>query len=311
MAVYCLRADGTAATFDGPGGSLSVPLFANPAARGGRMRRRMRRLGELARARSLELVVPAGGEDLTERCRRAAEGGADRVLVAGGDGSFHCALRGLAGTRCALGLVPGGTGNDLAESLGIPRRLEAALDLALGGRPRAIDLGDASERPFGVYCGVGFDSEAALWIDRRPTKGKLIYVAAALRTMLRFLPPEIRVEHDAGVFEGPAMLAVAANCYRFGGGMRIAPEARPDDGFLDLVIVRKISRLTLLALLPRVFSGGHVGHPAVEIVRTRRARIRLDREVRPALDGEIAPEPTREVRLGVRPRALRVVTDTA
>src|SRR5262249_56341071 len=107
----------------------------------------------------------------------------------------------------------------------------------------------------------------------------LVYPYAVLHTLATFKPPRLRVEHDQGTFEGGAMFAVAANLPRFGGGMRIAPDARIDDGLLDLVIVREIPRRTLLSVFPRVYTGRHVTHPAVTLVRTSRVTITLDRDM--------------------------------
>src|SRR4029078_9829975 len=106
-------------------------------------------------------------------------------------------------------------------------------------------------------------------------RGKWIYPYATLRMLSSFSPPILRAEHDSGVFEGAAMFAVLANSARYGGGMQIAPGADLCDGLLELVIVRAISKLQLLRVFPKVFKGEHVSHPAVSVVRTRRARLTL------------------------------------
>jgi diacylglycerol kinase (ATP) len=117
----------------------------------------------------------------------------------------------------------------------------------------------------------------------------------------------VTVEHDGGRFHGPAMFVTLANGPAFGGGMRIAPEAENDDGVLDLVIVKAIPRRTLLAVFPKVYAGRHVGHPAVELVRTRRARFALDREMTAFADGEpMLPVGAAGIELEVVPGALAV-----
>ena len=124
-----------------------------------------------------------------------------------------------------------------------------------------------------------------------------------------FQPPAMRIVHDEGVFEGRVMFATLANLPRFGGGMRIAPQAQIDDGILDLVIVKEVSRRTLLAVFPKVYNGRHAGHPAVLFVRTRRAEISIDRAM--TLYG--GGEPVRPMAAGepvtaeVVPGALSVV----
>jgi diacylglycerol kinase (ATP) len=141
----------------------------------------------------------------------------------------------------------------------------------------------------------------------RLVPGAATYVWAVLRTLVDFRPPVLSVDHDGGRFHGRAMFVTLANGPALGGGMRIAPEARNDDGVLDLVIVRAIPRRTFLAVFPKVYAGRHVGHPALEFVRTRRARFALDREIIAFADGEpMLPVGEAGIELEVVPGALAV-----
>ncbi len=313
---------------------MTVRFLINPAA-GPRShrRRRLEHLAELARSAGIEPETTESGLDLARRARAAAGDGIERVLVAGGDGSVHHAVQGLAGSATALGVVPAGTGNDFAAAIGAPREAGAAVRRALEVPVRRIDLGRAWRAPggtrearagdpgpagdppsspavwFSTYAGVGFDSEVASRAHqrRRFLSGRVIYVWAVLRTLADFRPPVVTVEHDGGRFHGPAMFVTLANGPAFGGGMRIAPAAENDDGVLDLVIVKAIPRLTLLAVFPKVYAGRHVGHPAVEFVRTRRARFALDREMTAYADGEpMLPAGPEGIELEVVPGALAV-----
>lgn len=235
----------------------------------------------------IPLHVTASGDDLREQARRAVDDGVERLLVAGGDGSFHIVAQELAGSDTALGPIVGGRGNDFATVVGVSRQPEASLRAALDGPIRDVDCGRAGDVAYVVHCGVGFDSEAARWANEQTiAKGILSYPLSVLRTMLRFQPPRLRVEYEGGVFEDRAMFVVCANCWRFGGGMRIAPEASIEDGLLDVVIARRVSLATILVLLPRVYFGRHVRHPAITIARTPWARISLDRRMEMYGDGE-------------------------
>lgn len=256
-------------------------FLLNPAAGRGRAAARLARLRVLASVAGAGLVVSRSGADIAVQARRAVEDGVARLVVAGGDGTMHQAAQGLAGSDCALGVVPLGTGNDLAGTLGIPADLDAAAARALSGAVRRLDLARIGEQVSIGYAGVGFDSAVTRFANEevKRLRGPLVYVYAVLHTLATFVPPLLHVEHDGGSFAGRAMFAVVANLPRFGGGMRIAPAALPDDGWLDLVIVREVSRLALLRVFPRVYRGTHVGHPAVEIARTRRAAITVDREM--------------------------------
>jgi diacylglycerol kinase (ATP) len=285
-------------------------LLANPRAGGGSARRRLGRLAAAARRAGVVMEVPESAAELARAARRAAEDGEARVLVAGGDGTMHWAIQGLAGTRCALGVVPLGSGNDVAREVGSPATLDAALEAALGGPIRSIDLGRAGGRRFATVGGVGIDGAVVRHVDRGIpfVRGPFVYPLAVVRAVLEFRPPRLRLDTDAGTLEERVVLASAANLPWFGGGMRIAPDARADDGLFDLVLVRAISPLRLLWVLPRVYSGAHVTHPAVRVIRTRSVRIASDRPLDLQADGEILGRVHAEAALlEVVPGDLRVV----
>jgi diacylglycerol kinase (ATP) len=289
----------------------AVRFLINPAAGRGTGRAHLDRLRVLASRHGAGLVVTRKVSDLWEAARRAAEDGVERLLVAGGDGTMHHAAQGLAGSGCALGVIPLGTGNDLAGTLGIPPDLEAAVERALSGEVRAIDLLRVGEAHCIGYAGVGFDSETTRYANEevKLLRGPLVYFYAVIHTLITFEAPRMKIVHDGGTFEGKAMFVVANNLPRFGGGMRIAPEARIDDGLLDLVIVREIPKRTLLSVFPKVYTGKHVDHPAVLMARTRRVEITLDRAMTMYGGGEpLRPMAAGEaVMVEVVPAGLRVV----
>ena len=287
-----------------------VRFLVNPAAGRGAGMAHLDRIRVLASHHGAGLVVTRKVSDLAAQARRAAEDGVERLLVAGGDGTMHHAAQGLAGTDCALGVIPLGSGNDLAGTLGIPPDLDAAVDLALHGTVRRIDLARVGETYCIGYAGVGFDSEVTRFANKvKYLRGPLIYFYAVIHTLITFEPPQMRVTHDGGTFEGRVMFTVVNNLPRFGGGMRIAPDAQIDDGLLDLVIVKEIPKRTLLTVFPKVYNGKHVGHPAVTIVRTRRAEITIDRPMTMYGGGEpVRPVDAREtVTVEVVPGGLAVV----
>jgi diacylglycerol kinase (ATP) len=273
-----------------------IRFLVNPTAGRGAARERFEDLRVLASKSGAGFVVSRNAADLEVQARRAVEDGVERLIVVGGDGTMHLAAQGLAGSDCAMGVVPMGSGNDLAVTLGVPKKLEEAVRRALTGPVRRIDLIRVGETVCIGYAGVGFDSEATRYANTlKRIRGPLIYPWSVLHTLATFEPPLMKVVHDEGTFLGRAMFANACNLPRFGGGMMIAPRARIDDGVLDLVIVKAIPRLTLLTVFPKVYAGKHVGHPAVTFVRTRRVELTVDREmtmygggepVRPMVGGE-------------------------
>jgi diacylglycerol kinase (ATP) len=255
-----------------------IRFLVNPASGRGTGKSHLDRIRVLASRLGAGLVVSRKVSDLAEQARRAAEDGVERLLVAGGDGTMHYAAQGLAGSECALGVIPLGSGNDLAGTLGIPPDLEVAVERAAKGAIRRIDLLRAGEVFSASYAGVGFDSEVTRYANEvKVLRGPLIYFYSVIHTLITFEPPRMKVVHDGGEFEGKVMFTVVNNLPRFGGGMRIAPDAVIDDGLLDLVIVREVPKSVLLSIFPKVYGGKHVGHPAVTLVRTRRAEITIDR----------------------------------
>jgi diacylglycerol kinase (ATP) len=288
-----------------------IRFLVNPAAGRGTGKSHLDRIRVLASRHGAGLVVSRQVSDLAEQARRAAGDGVERLLVAGGDGTMHHAAQGLAGSGCALGVIPLGSGNDLAGTLGIPPDLDVAVERAVTGEVRRIDLLRVGETLSLSYAGVGFDSEVTRFANEVTfLRGPLIYFYSVIHTLITFEPPGMRVVYDGGAFEGKVMFTVVCNLPRFGGGMRIAPEARIDDGLLDLVIVREVPKRLLLSIFPKVYGGKHVGHPAVTIVRTRRAEITIDRGMTMYGGGEplLPVEAGEPVAVEVIPAGLAVVT---
>ncbi len=266
---------------------MTARILLNPAAGRGRGRRSLAAITAAARRHGIALEVPTSPGALTEGARRAADEGVERLLVAGGDGTWNHAARGLAGSGCALAPIALGTGNDLARELGFPLDPAAAIACALVSPVTRIDLGRAGG---GIFCGVagsGFDSQCAEYAKTvRRLRGPLVYPWSVIRVLARFAPLRATLDHDGGRFEGEVMFISLANTRWFGGGMHIAPHADSTDGLLDVVIVRRISRARLLAVFPRVYSGRHLAHPAISTFRTRQARLAFDRPSMLYGDGE-------------------------
>jgi diacylglycerol kinase (ATP) len=271
-------------------------FLVNPGARNGAAREAVDRVRVLAGRAGAGLVVSRRVEDLAEQARRAAADGIERLLVVGGDGTMHHAVQGLAGTPTALGVIPTGSGNDLALALGTPRGLDEAVRHALTTPVRRIDLIQAGDTWCVGYAGAGFDAEVTRRANRvRHGRGRWIYPWSALRTLIGFKPPGAKVTWDGGTFEGKVMFVDATNLPSYGGGMRIAPAARLDDGLVELLLVKALSRRTFLSVFPKVYKGRHLGHPAILLEPTRRVEIEFDRDVDLYGGGEpIRPVPAGE-----------------
>lgn len=290
-----------------------IRFLVNPSAGRGAGAACLDLLRPLAAAAGAQVLVSESAADLISKAQQAAAEGVERLVVAGGDGTVHQAVQGLAQSDTALGFIPLGSGNDLATALGVPTDPAAAVEVAFSRPVRSMDLGRVSgaagQRWFAIYCGVGFDSEVTRRANQvRVLRGRWIYPWAVIKTLFGFQPPTYRLRHDRGSFEEPGMFITVANGPTFGGGMRIAPEARLDDGLFDLVTVRRLPKWKLLQVFPKVYTGDHVGYPEVEIQRTARVHIRLDREMMLYGDGEaLIPIGADGVEVEMVPGGLRVI----
>ncbi|MBX3094963.1 MAG: YegS/Rv2252/BmrU family lipid kinase [Cryobacterium sp.] len=256
-------------------------------------------------------LVEPDGESLWESTR-AVIGKHDALVVVGGDGMAHLGANVVAGTRIPLGIVPTGTGNDLARGLGIAiSNAEAAMNQLLESlerEPRVIDAGrirgDGADRWFACIFSAGFDAIVNERANQmRWPKGRQRYNLALLRELAALTPIHYRIELDDETIETRAMLVAVANNTSFGGGMLVTPDALLDDGLFDVLIVQPLSRIAFLRIFPRVFKGTHVSDPRVRIVRSRRVTVHADTVVAYA-DGErIAPLP---LELEIVSGALRV-----
>ena len=287
-------------------------LIANPAAGGGRGRRAAERGRRRLREAGLDVVMALTRRrgEARELAAAAAARGSPVAVVCGGDGTVAEVLPELAGGETSLGLLPAGTCNDLARALGVPTSPGPALRVLLHGRPRPIDLGRCGRGWFATVAAFGFDAEVGEAAAARcgPFSGTAGYLWAALRHLRRYRPPRVRLRGEFGELEQEVFLAAAANTRCYGGGMRICPGADPADGRLDLCLVDGgISPGEVLAMLPRIFRGGHVRSPAVRMLRSSWVEIEpLERGRAPLrADGEHLAEAPAVMR--VSPRALKVI----
>jgi YegS/Rv2252/BmrU family lipid kinase len=229
------------------------------------------------------------------------------VCAWGGDGTVNEVARAVAGSGTALGVVPAGSGNGLARELGLPWDPAAALAVALGCRERVIDVGDVDGHLFVNLAGIGLDAEVAARFNARSAgrRGLWPYVAMTAREVLRYHPREYTIRFGAETWRERALLVVCANARQYGGGAVVAPSARPDDGQLELVVVRPRPPLVVLRDALHLFRGTLDRAPGVRTVRTPAVEICGAEPMLFHVDGEaVAGGPVLTVR--VRPAALRV-----
>jgi diacylglycerol kinase (ATP) len=302
-----------------------VLLVHNPASGGGRSPRLLPAVMERLRAAGAEVDThrTASLDDARAAAREAA-GAYTAVVAMGGDGTVGACAAGLgeagaaggagpadgagAADGAALGIVPAGGGNDIARILGLPHDdpLRAASLLPTLGQ-RRVDLVRAGERLFINTAGAGFDSEASRFANHRLAKAppRLRYIGAMLAELALWRPARFRIGLDGRQLEARGWLVAIGNGQSYGGGMRIAPHARMDDGLLDVVVVGELSRIDFLATFPKIYSGRHLGHPLISVLRAARVELDADRPLAVHLEGDLAG--TVPVAFEVQPAAIRVL----
>jgi len=288
-----------------------VALLVNPVAGGGRARRAAAPVERALKEHGLT-VKRYDTRDLDHAralAREAAQAG-ETVAVLSGDGMIGAAadeLRAIEGS--VLAVLPGGRGNDLARVLAIPTDPVEACAAVAEGSARPIDLGEVCEARVGAdgraFVGVasaGFDSDANRIANEAPAwLGGLVYLYGALRALAAWQPArfelELRPSGERLEFSGYSV--GVANSGAYGGGMRPAPDARLDDGLLDVVVCEHVSKPRFLtSVMPRVFKGTHVELPNVQVFRAAEVEISCDRQFVMYADGDPIGE------LPVRARAL-------
>ncbi|MGH9456835.1 MAG: diacylglycerol/lipid kinase family protein [Thermoanaerobaculia bacterium] len=246
---------------------MRLRLLYNPGAGKGRARRHIDEAVALLEKRgaAVELLPSRSREHLVELGRSAAADGVDRVVACGGDGTIHLAIRELDLGRATFGILPLGSGDDFARTLGIPTSLPDACDVVLGDTTRQIDVALANGTRYVCVAGFGFDAEVNRYANESVSRlrGTPLYLYSIFRVLRKFQPRRVRVSNGAEAREAEIMFAVVANAPRYGAGIRIAPAAVPDDGQLDLCVVGACSKFELIRTLPLAYVGKHVKRPFV------------------------------------------------
>ena len=284
-------------------------IIVNPSGGGGRASRRIAGIRTL-----LDETWPLAdwresrsAQHLTELCHEAAAGHFARVVVAGGDGTIHHAVRGLANTSTALGIIPSGTGNDFAAAAGIPIDPVAAARVLTACSATSVDLGAVGDIPFCCVAGVGMDTPALQYINRsRIRSRKLLYKLAAIRALLNYVPCELGIEVNDEIIRDRVVFAAFSNTPTYAGGVPVAPDASMFDAKLDYCVFLDqplIQRAMTFMYLKR---GRHRGRPGVLSGVASAIRIDSTMPIPITLDGELTSLAT-PADIRVLPGALQVI----
>jgi diacylglycerol kinase (ATP) len=293
-----------------------ILVIVNPASGGGRARRVEPQIAAFlaAQGASARFVHSQSSEDIRDQAARGASEGYRYVVALGGDGAFHHVVEGLRGTDAIAGFFPAGNGNDIARPLGIPASAIDAAKAFFHSKPRPMDLvrvtfADGRTAHFIGAGGMGLDAEAAHLANTRFRKfpGITRYLSGALWSFSHEQPIELRAQFDDQTWNGRVLFAAIANGTSYGAGVRIAPEARMDDGWLDAVVIGELGWLRLLRAIPIVLTSGNLrSFKEVHRFRCRRAVLETDRPAKIHGDGELLGESPAEFE--ILPGAIQVMT---
>jgi YegS/Rv2252/BmrU family lipid kinase len=255
--------------------SASFAFLVNPASGGGAAPEAVVPVARRLRDAGAEVDVTYSPGPLATRdlVRRAVERG-DVVVSVGGDGMLSSLAGEVSRLGGRLGLVPAGRGNDFARMLGLPDDADGQAEVLLAGRTTTVDLIGYGDRVVAGSVYAGVDARAADLVDRaHRLPSRLQYPYAAVRALASYRPGRYRVTVDGTTREYAAATVVVANSGYYGKGMRIAPDARLDDGLLDVVVIEAASKRDLIRSLPRVYDGSHVALPEVTVLRGKRVEL--------------------------------------
>ncbi|HEY8241458.1 MAG TPA: diacylglycerol kinase family protein [Kiritimatiellia bacterium] len=243
---------------------------------------------------------------------RVLDAGVDTLIVVGGDGMVNTIGTVLIGSDVALGVVPAGSGNGFARHFGIPLSLERAVRVLRKADRKRIDVGVVDEHPFFVTCSMAADAVMVKYFERSPIRGIVPYLFGAAQTFFDYVPQPVRLTVDNRetlVFEDP-MLLTAANLTQYGGGARIAPQACPDDGALELIVATKRDIPAMLPGLPRLFNGTVAQLPGLVMRRFQKLDVRRRKPAPIQVDGELINAGA-SLTVRVRRKALTVLVPRA
>jgi diacylglycerol kinase (ATP) len=288
---------------------VRIIVLLNPASRRGRARRLLEPALRVFREHKAQFDVreSQSSQNLVELAVKACKEEPDLLVSAGGDGTHHYVINSLLKSAVLLGFLPLGTGNDLAKGIGIPMDMRAAAKTLLRGRVREIDLAYTGSTAYACVAGAGFDSVVNRYANERVRwlTGSPAYLWSLLHCMQEYRPKPLEITADAHSFSGDVLFAVVGNCASYGGGIRLAPRAKLDDGMLDVCVVPYMSRLELLRWVPRAYHGKHLRHPKIRYFQARKVTLCTSSHMELFGDGEYLQNLPATIE--VMPRSLRVI----
>lgn len=298
----------------------SAKLICNPAAGRGRAGRILPEVRTMLNTLKIDsdVVLTRSAGEATALAAAAQQAGFPLIIAMGGDGTVHEVGNGLVDAQPSsgpangigkMGVIPVGTGNDFFKMLAIPRDWRAACTHLAQGQSRYIDVGRINGRVFLNNVGIGFDAQVGIEAQKvRWLRGTAVYVAGLARNMLlSYHTPQVTVQIDEAQVEQSLTLLTIGNGRCSGGGFWLTPHAQIDDGLFDICLVRGLSKLQMLALVPKAMKGTHISEEPVHMTRARKITLTSAEPLPVHADGEILYTAAHKLAVELLPAALAVI----
>ncbi len=260
----------------------------------------------VARFKPCQLIYTEGLDDYIAKLKTFSSESNTLVAIAGGDGTLNIAVNEIK-SGSELGLIPIGTANVVAKELGFPKKTLDIFKLLLTGASQKIDLGVCCEKKFVFAAGIGFDAVVAKSVSKslKSVLGQAAYAIALVKTLLCYKASKLTIECDDGkILSGD--FAIFANMRRYGGGLSFVPEARYDDGIINLILLKKFNFLSLLKLIKYAYGKGELPESAIKYTG-RKFRVTASEPTYYELDGEVFG-PEKSFDIGILPMKQGIIT---
>ena len=270
---------------------MKTLIFINPTSAGGKaIASRDEIISELDNLGvEHDIHITKSLEDLVGTIKKRLDSDYSNFIAVGGDGTLHHMVNVIAGSNKNLGIIPMGSGNDIALNLGIPNDIKECCKIIKQQNTKKLDLGLINDKYYYLcIAGSGFDSEVNDLANntRYPIKGPSKYTYSVYKTLITFSSKEFTVTCNDNKRNIYGMMIACANLPSYGGGMKITPDASPSDGLFDICIIKKMSKLHFIKVFPKVFEGKHTDDPCVEIFRTKELKLESNYDFSVFADGE-------------------------
>lgn len=288
----------------------NILFIVNPIAGGGKAMGLIPLIEEEMKKNNIEFKII-----ITERESQATEIAENHIdeytliVAVGGDGTVNEIAKGIIRKgRGILAIIPGGTGNDLARSIGIPLNAKNAIKLMLKGNKKEIDIGKVNSYNFLNIASAGFDAEVVINNERikKKVKNHISYAISVVYTLFKYRDKSVTLEIDGSIFDEKILLLAVGNGKYYGGGMKILPMAKIDDAYLDICVISNISKLMLLYLFPTIFKGHHIRYTKyVKTYKAKSVKISSRETFLLNIDGEVIE--TKQANFSLADKKLNVI----